>query len=106
MKKTTELPVEETAIAAETETVTAVEEEKIFVYLGPTIGGLIQTGTIYKAKSKDDIADIALAVSKIPKIKQLIVQDINIRSTQAKLRDGNNAVSNAFKEIAAAAAEL
>lgn len=107
MKKTTETvsidAVETEAVAA----VETVEEDKIFVYLGPTIGGLIQKGSIYKAKDKDSIAEIALAAQKIPAIKKLVVQDINIRATQAKLADGStNAVTIAVKEIEKAAAAL
>ncbi len=111
MKKTTDTVFSEAAEEEITATAApqaeTVEEDKIYVYLGPTIGGLIQKGSIYKAKNKDSIAEIALAVEKIPAIKKLVVQDINIRATQAKLNDGStNAMTNAVKEIQQAAAAL
>lgn len=105
-RKTTETAIEEAVVTAEAVITAETEENKVFVYLGPTIGGLIQSGTIYMAKSKGEIKEIAIAVSKIPKIKQLIVEDINIRTTKARLNEGNNAVSNAFREIAEEAAKL
>lgn len=92
------------AASAKTEVKAEVknEEEHIFVYLGPSKSGLIQAGSIFKARSKSEIPDIALALEKIPKIAQLIVRDTEIRATQEKLKQGNNAVANAYKAIAEA----
>lgn len=77
-------------------------EEHVFVYLGPSKSGLIQAGSIFKAKTKAEIPDIALALEKIPEIVRLIVRDTEIRETQEKLRQGNNAIANAYKAIAEA----
>ena len=87
---------------AEVKTEIKNEEERVFVYLGPSKSGLIQAGSIFKAKTKAEIPDIALALEKIPEIKRLIVRDTEIRETQEKLRQGNNAIANAYKAIAEA----
>lgn len=87
---------------AEIKTEIKNEEEHVFVYLGPSKSGLIQAGSIFKAKTKAEIPDIALALEKIPKIAQLIVRDTEIRETQEKLKQGNNAIANAYKAIAEA----
>lgn len=75
------------------------EEEHCYVYLGPTRYPLIQSGSIFVAKSVDDIPEIAQAVEKIPQVKQLIVLDTDIRAVKNKLNEGKNAVSNAYKAI-------
>lgn len=121
MKKTTDTAFSETVETVENaeveanatpaapavDTDVAAPDDNIYVYLGPTIGGLIQKGSIYHGKNKDDIPDLALAYEKIPKIKQLVVQDINIRSVQQKLNSAeNNAYTIAEKAIAEAAKNL
>lgn len=117
MKKTTDTAFSEVAAEVEAkveETTTpasapeeAAPDDKIFVYLGPNVGGLIQKGTIYHGKDIDSIPDLALPIEKIPKIRQLIIEDIYIREVQKKLNsDENNAYTIAEKAIIKAAVEL
>lgn len=116
MKKTTdtvfsEAGAEVQAKVEETVTPAPVNEvapdDKIFVYLGPTIGGLIQKGSIYHGKDKESIPELALPLEKIPKIKQLLVEDINIREVQQKLNSAeNNAYTIAEKAIVEAAKNI
>ena len=114
MKKTTETVFTESemqAKIAESVKIGSTEEvapdDKIFVYLGPTVSGVIQKGSIYHGKNVDDIPDLALPLEKIPKIKRLLVEDVNIREVQQKLNSAeNNAYTIAAKEIAEAGAAL
>ena len=74
----------------------------IYVYLGPSIRGVIQNGTIYRGTRRQVLSAIAIVIEKYPKIERLIVEDSEIVSSKAKIKMGGNALSNAYKAILAA----
>ncbi len=78
----------------------APDEERVYVYVGPSISGTIQNGSIYFGTRKQVLDKLANALEKYPKIKHLVVLDTAIIETKAKIKAGNNTAANAYKALA------
>lgn len=77
-----------------------MEPTSVFVYLGPTIRGVIQQGTIYVGTYNSVIEQLKPIWQHYPKIPRLIVEDSHVAEVKHKLRDGTtNLYSIAYKEL-------
>lgn len=77
---------------------TAVKDG-VFIYLGPSIRGVIQKGSIYRGTRESVLSSLAFAIEKYPKIERLIVADNEIVSAKQKIAVGGNSLSNAYREL-------
>lgn len=77
---------------------TAVKDG-VFIYLGPSIRGVIQKGSIYRGTRESVLSSLAFAIEKYPKIERLIVADNDIVSARQKIAVGGNSLSNAYREL-------
>lgn len=73
----------------------------IFIYLGPSIRGVIQTGTIYRGTRAQVCEKLKAAIDKYPKIERLIVADVELAAAKEKIRNGGNSLSLAYKSLLA-----
>lgn len=71
----------------------------VFIYLGPSIRGVIQNGSIYRGTRESVLSSIAFAIEKYPKIERLIVADNEIVSAKQKIAVGGNSLSNAYRTL-------
>ena len=71
----------------------------VYVYLGPTIQGVISNGAIFNGTFESVLQKNAIAIKKAPSIKKLIVKDTEVIKTKALLKAGGNALSHAYKTI-------
>lgn len=78
----------------------SIVKDGVFVYLGPSIRGVIQNGSIYRGTRESVIASLATAIEKHPKIERLIVADSDIATAKQKIAVGGNSLSNAYKVLA------
>ena len=69
----------------------------IFVYLGPSVRGVIQNGSIFRGTREQVIKNLHAAIEKYPKIERLIVEDVDLAAAKEKLRKSGNSVSNAYR---------
>ena len=76
-------------------------EPCVFVYLGPSIRGVIQSGTIFSGTRAEVESALASAIERYPKIKNLIVGDTEIAEAKKKIKAGGNAISMAYKSLLA-----
>lgn len=75
------------------------EENGIYVYVGPSIRGVIQNGSIYRG-SRESVAEfLGPAIEKFPMIKRLVVRDTEIAEAREKINHGNNSLSIAYREL-------
>lgn len=74
-------------------------KDGVFVYIGPSIKGVIQQGSIYRGSREKVIASLSFAIDKHPKIEHLIVADFEIISAKKKIKVGGNSLSNAYRVI-------
>lgn len=77
---------------------TAVKDG-VFIYLGPSIRGVIQKGSIYRGTRESVLSSIAFAIEKYPQIERLIVADNAIVSAKQKIAVGGNSLSNAYRAL-------
>lgn len=75
-------------------------KDGIFIYIGPTIRGVIQKGSIYRGTRESVLSSLAFAIGKHPEIKRLIVADNEIMSAKQKIAIGGNSLSNAYRVLA------
>lgn len=87
---------ENVSVAAEN-----AEAPRVYVYIGPSVQGFVQTGSIYYGTRKEVLEKLKNAIEKYPKIKQLVVLDTDIVSAKEKIKQGNNSLANAYKTLTA-----
>lgn len=103
---------EKTAESAQTaeETVITKEDSKerrVYVYIGPSIKGVITCGGVFGGSKKEILSRIEVSAkaagveSLVEKIGRLIIEDKNVAAARDKLREGENSLSIAYKAIAA-----
>ena len=74
----------------------------IFVYIGPTIRGVVQNGSVFRG-AEDKIKDkIAALVEDKEHVKRLIVRDVDLATAKAKLKKGGNSLSVAYHALLSA----
>lgn len=74
-------------------------KDGVFIYIGPSIRGIIQKGSIYRGTRANVLASLAFAIEKYPKIERLIVADTDIVSAKQKITVGGNSLSNAYRTL-------
>ena len=68
-----------------------------FVYLGPNIQGVIQSGTIYPAADVEKLT--ASAIEQFPRIKALIVSDETIIEDRINVTKPGTRLYNEYKKL-------
>lgn len=80
---------------------TSVEEpERFCVYIGPSIRGVIQSGTIYGKSLKDTKAFLATAIEMYPLIGKLISTDKTIAEDRIKVKTAGNLLNVYYTKLA------
>lgn len=70
------------------------------VYIGPTIFGVIQTGTVLRGTMEDAIAAVAVAVEKHPLVKTLIVSGDTLSADLTKVNTPGNLLYVNYHKLA------
>ena len=73
--------------------------EKTYIYIGPSIRGVIQHASIYCGTKSDVIKKLGAQIKAYPEIATLIVEDVELAGARAKLKEGGNALSIAYKAL-------
>lgn len=63
-----------------------------YIYIGPTIKGLIRNGTIYRGDRAHALAEAKEAIQKYPLIKTLIVSGDYLPVARLKIKTSGNAL--------------
>lgn len=75
---------------------TPADEPGVFVYVGPNVHGLLQTGTIFTGTRTDVMSRFDAAAEKYPEIRTLIVRDKDLSEARRKIKAGGNLLANAY----------
>ena len=78
----------------------AVNQSGFYIYIGPNIKGLIQTGTIYRGDRANAYKTAAAAIEKHPKVKSLIVAGDALPEARLKVKVPGNVLYANYKELA------
>ncbi len=76
-----------------------IEPEQVYVYVGPTVKGSIQSGTIMTGTRNAVLEKYRDAIEKTPEIEMLIVRDIFVAEIRRKIKAGDNALADAYRKI-------
>ena len=71
-----------------------------YCYIGPSITGLIQRGTIYRGTRKKALAKWDEAIKKYPLIKTLIVSGDKLPEARLKVKKPGNALYKNYQRVA------
>lgn len=88
-----------TVAKAATSTTKTTVKDGVYVYIGPSIRGVIQKGSIYRGTRESVLASLDSALKEYPKIERLIVADTEIVSAKNKISIGGNSLSNAYRAL-------
>lgn len=74
------------------------QRETVYVYIGPSVRGLLQSGTIMLGTTKDDaMRQLGRAVDIYGDvISTLVVEDVELAEARRKIRAGGNLLANAY----------
>lgn len=82
------------------ETTSVKEPERFCVYIGPSIRGVIQSGTIYGKSLEDTKAFLSPAIEKYPLIAKLISTEKTISEDRIKVKTAGNLLNVHYKKLA------
>lgn len=74
-------------------------EAGVFIYVGPTIRGVIQEGTVYAGTRADVLSRVSAAVDAIPGVADLIVPAENVSAVRHQIKHGTNLYSIAYRKV-------
>ena len=79
---------------------TEVNKSGVYVYIGPNIKGLIQTGSIYRGTREDAYKAAAAAIEKQPLVKTLIVSGDALPEARLKVKVPGNVLYANYQKLA------
>ena len=75
---------------------TPAEPENVYVYIGPSVYGLLQSGTIYRGTKADVMARLKLAAERYPMLDELIARDTDLAAARQKIKQGGTLLAKAY----------
>ncbi|WP_295757396.1 hypothetical protein [uncultured Oscillibacter sp.] len=72
----------------------------IYMYIGPSLKGLIQTGTIYRGDRARALEQAAAAIDARPLVKTLIVSGSALPEARRKVKTPGNVLYANYQELA------
>ena len=77
----------------------AKQEPGFFVYLGPSIRGVIQTATIYEGTRAEVEEFLAGPIERYPRIKRLLVSGETLPEDRVKVKTPGNGLYAAYMKL-------
>lgn len=75
--------------------------DSFFVYLGPSIRGVIQRGTIYPGNPAEPDESLQRAMGKYPRIRNLLVSDETLIEDRIQVKTPGTRLYNEYRKLAA-----
>ena len=73
--------------------------DSIFVYIGPSIRGVIQKGTVYTGTRADVEAALDMAIGKYPRIKTLLVSGDTLAADRISVKTPGTRLHVEYKKL-------
>ncbi len=93
-------PVRNQAVAEANKAKAGGPPSGFYIYLGPTIKGLIQANTIYRGDRAHALEAVQPAIQRYPLIKTLIVAGDYLPEARLKVRSPGNAIHANYVKLA------
>ena len=87
-------------VAEKSKAKTPVEKAGVFVYIGPSIKGLVQEGTVYRSTYTGVLQKLDYAVSKYPLIKNLVVSGETLAADRQDVHKSGSLLNQYYNKIA------
>lgn len=104
VKKTDGKPLEEKEIKKPKETGKPLKPKEkpvsYCVYIGPSIRGVIQSGTIYEGTKEETEIRLREEIERFPLIKKLISTDKTFVRDRIKVKEAGNLLNKYYRELA------
>lgn len=97
--KTASLPVE-TKTKSVKASVKKPVEDRFCVYIGPSIRGVIQSGTVYAGSKEKTEKFLSPAIEKHPLIAKLISTEMTFAEDRIKVKTAGNLLNVYYKKLA------
>ncbi len=75
--------------------------DSVYVYIGPSIRGVIQRGTIYPGTRQEVIEALDSAIQKYPRIRNLIVSGETLAADRISVKTPGTRLSTEYKKLVA-----
>lgn len=81
------------------------EAERVYVYVGPSLRGIVNNGRIFRGTRENILsgiganAEAAGMAKKLPKISRLLVADTEAAHAKELLAEGGNGLSRAYAAV-------
>lgn len=76
----------------------AKRKKGVWVYTGPNLKGLVQSGSVYRGSREDALKALEGAVKEKPEVKTLLVSGEALGEARRKIRTPGNALYEAYKK--------
>lgn len=73
------------------------EPDEVFVYIGPSIRGVCQSGAIYTGTRTGVLFRLRDAIARYPQIERLVVRDTELAAAKQMIKEGGNALAHAYQ---------
>ena len=77
----------------------AVNDSGFFMYIGPSIRGVIQTASLYEGTRSEVEAFLAPAIEKYPRIKALLVSGETLPQDRLKVKKPGNYLYEEYRKF-------
>ena len=78
---------------------TVSETDKVYIYIGPSIRGLIISGSIFRGTKKQVTSMLSGVFEKYPKAERLLVPSEELAEARKKVKIEGNSLSNAYRTL-------
>lgn len=91
--------------AAIAENATTAETPRVYVYVGPSMRGVVNNGSIFRGTKSEILAGIKQNAEarnvgdKFPKMSKLLIADSEVAHAKEQLAAGDNGLSRAFRAV-------
>ena len=75
--------------------------DSVFVYIGPSIRGVIQKGTVYSGNRQEVIEALDSAIQKYPRIRSLIVSGETLAVDRISVKIPGTRLHTEYKRLVA-----
>lgn len=87
------------------EGIATIEPIRVYVYVGPSVRGVVNNGSVMRGTRSEILAGIKQNAEarnvgdKFPKISKLLVADSDVAHAKEQLAAGDNGLSRAFRAV-------
>ena len=71
----------------------------VFVYVGPSLRGIITNGSIYFGTIQEVKDCLRLVIERFPDVERLLVPDTEVAEARAKIENGKGLISRAYMNL-------